>query len=106
MVFRMPFVAPRAGFDLFGNVERLRMSGLTGDFVVGASALAVPARSQIILGNVEPLRIREDLVSTSVAFDIDFGGSVNFQAMSEFELNGESVHTGSRTVGELLGDLH
>jgi hypothetical protein len=103
MNYRMPTIAPRLGFDIYGPAKLLTVEGATGDLMIGSRALPISAPSNLTFREVSPVKQEDGWLSKPLTIDRDSGGSVKFQAVSSIEINEQPVVSGGLTIGNTLG---
>lgn len=91
MSFRLPFPAPRVGLHIYGDLFALRFSMSKGDFSFGKEQISINAPSLLQFSNIEPVPSEGGYVGIPVSFDQNAGGSLDFFAHGEIEINGEKL---------------
>ncbi len=104
MEFRMPYIAPRVGVEVFGEYSSVTASEFVGDLAIGASPLSMRAPSDLELRHVVPITSNDEhRVSIPFNIDLENGGELNFRANASALVNGEAASNTIITFGKLIG---
>lgn len=102
MRYRMPIIAPRLGFQIYGTFDKLELEGASGGLTIGANDFPISGSADLSFREISPLVGDNDYPSTPLQFDKKDGGAVAFRSYSKIDINGEELVVSKYTVGGMV----
>jgi hypothetical protein len=105
MRYRMPFIAPRLGYQVYGKHEKFRLESVTGGLTLGNLDFPITGSADLEFDDISPLIKDVELPSAPLQFNVGREGEFHFQASSRVKVNDEEVVASKYTIGGLVGVL-
>ena len=105
MRYRMPFIAPRLGYQVYGEQRTIKLKSVSGGITLGSLDVPISGSADLEFQDISPLIDDPDLPSAPLQFDVGREGELRFVANSKVKVNNEEIVASKYTIGGVIGIL-
>jgi hypothetical protein len=92
MEFRYPPIPPNNGFNIFGEINKLKIDSVLGNLLIGSRSFNIEAPATIELKDIKKLEVKGGVMEIPIQMGIaDTPSKIQLKATSEIYVNDESI---------------
>jgi len=93
MMFRLPPIPPKKGFNIFGQVASFKLTSAQGKIMIGSYSQDIMAPSAVEFNNIKTMTTEDKVISVPLQIDTTSASAkLRFQGVSDISINGESFN--------------
>ncbi len=92
MTFRYPPIPPNNGFNIFGKINKLRISLALGNLLIGSRSYNIEAPADFELRDIKEMDVKNGVIEIPLQIGMDeIPSKIQLKANSEIYVNNESI---------------
>jgi hypothetical protein len=92
MQFKYPPIPPNNGFNIFGEINKLKVDSTLGNILIGARSYNIEAPANLELRDIKKFEIKNGVMEIPIQIGLDVAPSkIQLNATSEIYVNDESI---------------